>query len=119
MANKRGRPKKLAVLQEKDFSRQFQEACIPALLVDRELAVIYANPYALDTMPELEQPEGLERLLGRELLSDCRERLAGGKAFRVQMPGMGPVLAVTPLAGEETGQVAGAMVLATGGGRPG
>ena len=63
MANKRGRPKKLAVLQEKDFSRQFQEACIPALLVDRELAVIYANPYALDTMPELEQPEGLERLL--------------------------------------------------------
>ena len=72
MANKRGRPKKLAVLQEKDFSRQFQEACIPALLVDRELAVIYANPYALDTMPELEQPEGLERLLGRELLSECR-----------------------------------------------
>ena len=122
MAKKRGRPKKLPTLREKDFARQFQEACIPALLVDQNLSILYANQYACDSFPELEQPDGLRTLLTPDSQEECIRRIAQRRAFRIEIPVLGAsqaALAVTPLVDEESDQVAGAMVLVTGGGREG
>lgn len=122
MANKRGRPKKLPALQVKDFDRQFREACIPALLVDRELNVLYANPYACGTLPEADQPGGLRRLLPEDSQQECIRRIGRRESFRL---GISPIdgscaaIAVTPVAEEEGDQAAGAMVLVISSGQPG
>lgn len=120
MAKKRGRPKKLPILQIKEFDRQFREACIPALLVDGELTVLYANDYARAAFSEAERPDGLRALLPGDLQEECVRRIAEKESFRLALPSTGgAVIAVTPLGSEESEAAAGAMVLVTGADRPG
>lgn len=116
MAKKRGRPKKLPSLQVKEFDRQFREACIPALLVDRDLTVVYANDHARATFRSVDQPDGLRLLLPEDSQKECVQRIARKECFRLALPSVGGIrasIAVTPVAGEDDDQPAGAMVLVT------
>lgn len=116
MAKKRGRPKKLPLLQIKEFDRQFGNAPIPAFLADLALTVLYANDYARAAFRSAEQPDGLRALLTEDAREMCIRRIAEKESFRLALPSVGGVsaaLAVTPLAAEDGDRPAGAMVLVT------
>ena len=116
MTKKRGRPKKLPLLQINEFDRQFGPAQLPAFLADPELTVLYANDYARLVFPQAQQPGGLRALLAPEAREECIRRIAAKESFRLVLPSLGGVpaaIAVTPLAEDGSDRAAGAMILVT------